>query len=140
MSELPVGIDTDAEAVVVGIRDMYDAFLAGDRPRFDSHLAGETTTWESHLPRLYDRAELDGYRDHRGPSETPAPLDLRVEVQRVEVWGDVALAGYLLVAVPADGAPEVTRVTDVLRRFDADWRIVHHHAEHRAGIDSEVLA
>jgi hypothetical protein len=140
VSERQVGIDTATEVVVDGIRDMYDAYVAGDRARFDSHLAVETTTWESHLPRLYDRAELDGYRDGRTPAETPPLIELRVEVQRAEIWGDVALVGYLLVAVPVEGDSEVARVTDVLRRFDAEWRIVHHHAEHRAGIESEVLA
>ena len=126
MSELDVVID--------GIRDMYDAFLAGDRARFDTHLAAGTTTWESHLPHLYDRAELDAYRDGRAESERPALRDLRVDVRRAEIWGDVALVGYLLVAYPTDGSPEATRVTDVLRRGDTGWSIVHHHAEHRAGL------
>jgi uncharacterized repeat protein (TIGR04076 family) len=48
---------------------------------------------------------------------------------RVEVWGDTAVARYVLVAEPPSGEPEQSRVTDVLRRTDGGWVIVHHHAE-----------
>lgn len=122
------------EDVVAGIRDMYDAFLVGDRTRFDRHLDQRTSTWESHLPRLIDRGELDEYRDRRAPGAESAVADLTVDVQRLETWGDVALVVYLLTATLRDASsrPEVTRVTDVLRRGDDGWRIVHHHAEHWA--------
>lgn len=122
---------TDEEAVLDGIRDMYDAFLARDRDRFDRHLAPTVTTWESHLPDLMSRRELDEYRDRRTARERPDPADLRVQPRAVDVWGDRALARYVLVAVPRDaGAPPVsTRVTDVLERTPSGWRIVHHHAE-----------
>ena len=108
---------------------MYDAFLAGDRARFDSHLDPGTTTWESHLPRLFTRADLDAFRDARGPSAGPAVVGLEVQPQRAEAWGETALAAYLLVA-SFDGAPrQVTRVTDLLRLGPDGWRIVHHHAQ-----------
>lgn len=120
---------SDIEAILAGTRDMYDAFLAGDRARFDAHLDAGTTTWESHLPRLFARADLDRFRDERGPSTGPAIVGLEVQPQRVEVWDDTALAAYLLL-VRFDGAPaEVTRVTDLLRLGPDGWRIVHHHAQ-----------
>jgi len=127
----------EAEAIVEGIRDMYAAFLAGDRRRFDGHLAADATTWESHLPRLYDRAELDAYRDRRSPAETPVLDDLRVGVERVDVWGDVAVVRYVLTAVPPQGGAETTRVTDVLAHGGDGWRIVHHHAELRPAPEGE---
>ena len=122
-----------ADAVLAGIRDMYAAFLDGDRARFDRHLDPTTTTWESHLPRLFDRAELDTYRDRRSrPDVTVA--DLRVEPQQVDVWDEVAVVRYLLLVTGSAGAEvETTRVTDVLRRRPDGWRIVHHHAEQMAG-------
>ncbi|WP_198169410.1 nuclear transport factor 2 family protein [Herbidospora daliensis] len=122
---------TSAADVAAAIDDMYDAFLAGDRPRFDSHLHPEVTTWESHLPGpLRTRAELDAYRAERDAAGARPSLDsLRAREMRVDVWGDTAVARYVLVAVAPGGPPEHTRVTDVLRRTAAGWAIVHHHAE-----------
>ncbi|MCF6734470.1 DUF4440 domain-containing protein [Blastococcus sp. KM273129] len=109
---------------------MYDAFMARDRERFDRHLADDVTTWESELPGLLTRAQLDAHRDGAGRSGSGAPQSLRVHPVRVDVWGDVAAARYELRVVPAPGAAEeTTRVTDLLRRADDGWRIVHHHAE-----------
>ncbi|AZS35712.1 hypothetical protein CVS47_00309 [Microbacterium lemovicicum] len=122
-----------ADEVIAGIRDMYDAFTVNDRERFDSHLHHATTTWESELPRMYTRADLDEFRDRRGDSgERTVVSEVVVIPQRVEVWGDTAVAAYLLRVVTPDAAPDgVTRVTDVLRRGEDGWRIVHHHAQDR---------
>lgn len=119
----------EQEEVLDGLRDMYRGFVEDDRLRFDSHLHDSTTTWESHLPRMYSRPELDAFRDARTAAERPTVAELRVEPRRVEVWGATALAAYLLIVVPAAGAPvESMRITDVLRREADGWRIVHHHA------------
>jgi hypothetical protein len=119
-----------SEEILDGIRDMYDAFLMQDRARFDSHLGAEVTTWESHLPRMVTRPELDRYRDERPPSARPTLAELRVEPGRVDVTGDLAIARYPLIAVAQkQQAAEISRVTDVLRRTDAGWVIVHHQAE-----------
>lgn len=127
-TELRRGIDESS--VLEGIADMYDAFQSGDRSRFDSHLDADVTAWESHLPRLVNRQELDDYRDNRTPEERPKLVELRVEPQRIETWGDHALASYELIAVASEGAePEVSRVTDVLRRTETGWLIIHHHSE-----------
>lgn len=122
----------DATEIAAGIDDMYDAFLAGDRVRFDRHLHAEVTTWETHLPGpLRTRDQLDAYRAQRDSAGARPQLDrLAPQELRVDVWGDTALARYVLVAVPAGGGPaEHSRVTDVLRRTGDGWRIVHHHSE-----------
>ncbi|GAA3120155.1 DUF4440 domain-containing protein [Streptosporangium carneum] len=121
----------DAEAISAGIDDMYDAFLRADRARFDGHLHAEVTTWESHLPGpLRTRAELDAYRDERDRSGArPALAGLSAWDKRIDVWGDTGVARYVLVAEPHDGPAEHSRVTDVLRRADGVWLIVHHHSE-----------
>jgi ketosteroid isomerase-like protein len=120
----------DAASILAAITDMYDAFQSGDRSRFDSHLDADVTTWESHLPRLVSREELDSYRDNRSPEERPTLHELRVDPQRIEAWGDHALARYELVAIASEGEePEVSRVTDVLRRTERGWLIIHHHSE-----------
>lgn len=121
-----------AAEIAAGIDDMYDAFLAGDQARFDRHLHTDVTTWETHLPGpLRTRAELDAYRAGRDAGGSRPVLDrLAAQQLRVDVWGDAAVARYVLVAVAAGGGPEQhSRVTDVLRRTDDGWRIVHHHSE-----------
>ncbi|MEU4831670.1 DUF4440 domain-containing protein [Streptosporangium sp. NPDC023615] len=122
---------TDAAAIAAGIDDMYDAFLTADRARFDRHLHAEVTTWETHLPGpLRTRSELDAYRDGRDGSGARPALDrLAAEDKRIDVWGDAGVARYVLVAEPPDGPAQHSRVTDVFRRVDGDWFIVHHHAE-----------
>ncbi|MDF5754227.1 nuclear transport factor 2 family protein [Spongiactinospora sp. TRM90649] len=120
-----------AAAIATAIDDMYAAFLAGDRDRFDSHLHPEVTTWETHLPGpLRTRAELDSYRDARDAAGArPAPGTLAADDKRIDVWGEVGVARYVLVAQSDGERPERTRVTDVLRHTRGRWLIAHHHAE-----------
>lgn len=118
--------------IATAIDDLYQAFLAGDRERFDRHLHPQVTTWETHLPgRLRERSELDAYRDQRDAAGArPKLRRLAAERKRIDVWGDTGCARYELVAEPADGGPpQWHRVTDVLRRTDGRWLIVHHHSE-----------
>jgi hypothetical protein len=117
---------------------MYDAFVADDRVRFDSHLHTSTTTWESGLPAFYSRAELDRYRDERGDGgRRPVVTEIRVETQRIDVWGDTAIIAYLLHVSTDDPAyAGLARVTDVLRRVADAWVIVHHHAQDRDADDA----
>ncbi|GAA2900563.1 hypothetical protein GCM10010517_66210 [Streptosporangium fragile] len=127
----PAASGADAAAIAAGIDDMYDAFLAADRARFDRHLHAEVTTWETHLPGpLRTRSELDAYRDARdGSGARPVLARLAAEDKRIDVWDDVGVARYVLVAEPPGGPAQHSRVTDVLRRVGGDWLIVHHHSE-----------
>ncbi|MFK4036059.1 nuclear transport factor 2 family protein [Nonomuraea wenchangensis] len=120
-----------AAAIAAAIDDMYAAFVAGDRARFDSHLHPDVTTWETHLPGpLRTRAELDAYRDARdGAGHRPVMDTLTARDKRIDVWGEVGVARYVLVAEPQGGPAQHTRVTDVLRHTRGRWLIAHHHAE-----------
>lgn len=116
--------------ISAGIDDLYAAYLAGDQRRFDAHLHPEVTIWETHLPGpLRDRAALDAYRDRRDAAGARPELSTLVaRDKRVDVWGDTAVARYLLAATGPDRQRH-SRVTDVLRRVAGVWLIVHHHAE-----------
>jgi ketosteroid isomerase-like protein len=119
-------------AIAAGIDDLYEAFLANDRDRFDAHLHEDVTTWETHLPGpLRTRRELDEYRDTREQAgQRPKLAELAATEKRIDVWGDVGVARYVLVArESATGPAQYSRVTDVLRCVDGRWRIVHHHSE-----------
>ncbi|WP_271177469.1 nuclear transport factor 2 family protein [Leifsonia poae] len=113
------------------VADLY-AHLA-DRGAFDARLDPGVTVWETADPRLlHGIAELD---ELRGPAIAPedrtTPLPL-VEPTGVvaDRWGDTGVIRYLLEVRATAGAPvtELVRVTDVVRRGDDGWRIVHHHA------------
>lgn len=118
-------------AVARHIESLYEAL--GDRHRFDRHLHPDITIWESDADRmLIGLNELDQLRDARarGNEATTQP-SVRPEGVQTEVWDDTALARYALRATHPDGVAtdHLFRVTDVLRRSEQGWRIVHHHAE-----------
>ena len=121
-----------AAAIAAGIDDMYAAFVAGDTQRFDGHLHEDVTTWETHLPGpLRTRRELDEYRSTRDAAGARPRLSaLNATEKRIDVWGEVAVARYVLVAKDSGGGDDqLSRVTDVLRCVNGRWRIVHHHSE-----------
>ena len=114
------------------IVELYRAL--GDRAAFDARLHPELTVWESADPRLMRGiAELD---ELRGPAIAPedrvTPLPLVVPTQIVaDAWGDTGVVRYVLEVRETEQSPilETVRVTDVMRRDEEGWRIVHHHAQ-----------
>src|SRR5262249_35580367 len=113
------------------VEDLY-AHL-GDRAAFDARLHPEVTVWESADPRLLRGiAQLDELRGPAvAPEERTTPLPLVEPVEIVaDRWGDTRVVRYLLDvrAPPAQPVSERVRATDVVRRDDSGWRIVHHHA------------
>lgn len=119
--------------VVAHVESMYRAL--GDRPRFDAHLDAGVLMWESDADGLLrGLPALDALRDARRERSAggPRPVDVAPEVLAADAWGDTGVVRYELRARYDDGTPdEVFRVTDVLRRTDGTWRVVHHHAERR---------
>lgn len=123
-----------AGAIASGIDDMYRAFLAGDQAGFDTHLHDDVTVWETHVPNgLMSRRQLDAYRQGRDlAGSRPRLTGLEAHDKRIDVWGEVGVARYELVAIEpgaGDDRPQRARVTDVFRRIGGRWLIVHHHAE-----------
>lgn len=123
--------DEDVAGVVGVVEDLYRAL--GDREAFDAYLDPRVTVWESDADRMLDGvAELDALRDGRAArgARESAPVSVAPEDIRAEVWDDTAVARYVLRAsYPEPAADRCFRVSDVLRRTEAGWRIVHHHAE-----------
>jgi hypothetical protein len=127
-------VDTaqDEAAVASVIKRLYRSL--GDRPAFDGHLHPEITIWESDADdMLYGTAQLDDLRDRRAAAaaDSPVPTSVAPETMRIDVWGDTAVARYVLRAIYGDyvGEERAFRVTDVLRRIDMEWLIMHHHSE-----------
>lgn len=122
------GQDSEVAAV---IEQLYGAL--GDRPAFDRHLHPDITIWESDAEEmLRGTAELDRLRDTRADAEgAERPVRVAAESLLTDIWGETAVARYMLrVAHAAPARPDTCfRVTDVLRRTDRRWLIVHHHSE-----------
>ncbi|MFE0531598.1 nuclear transport factor 2 family protein [Micromonospora parva] len=119
-----------SDELATTITDLYRSL--GDRPAFDAHLHPDLTFWESDADSLLSGlSALDDLRDRRATRASgPAPISVAPEYLHADAWGDTGLVRYVLRARFADARPdECFRVTDVLRREDGSWRIVHHHAE-----------
>jgi len=52
----------------------------------------------------------------------------KVRGMKAHVYGDVAYTTCLFTAAPAFGA-ETLACTNVLRKVDGKWKIIHHHAD-----------
>ncbi|MFI6907121.1 nuclear transport factor 2 family protein [Nonomuraea sp. NPDC050394] len=113
------------DAVWAVITGMYEAYTRGDRDGIDRRLHPEATIFDSDHPGLITtREQLNKVRDAR-PDEGPVTLTAYDEV--VDVWGESALARYVLRVAFETGAPQIVRTTSVLRREGGEWRIVHVH-------------
>jgi hypothetical protein len=123
---------TQLSEVAGVIKDLYAAL--GNRAEFDRHLDPAVTIWESDADGLLEGiADLDQLRDNRAarqPTGAARPV-VAAEELRADVWGEIAVARYVLRAryQHAADSDHSFRVTDVLHRGPAGWRIVHHHSE-----------
>ncbi|MCA2225513.1 YybH family protein [Nonomuraea aurantiaca] len=120
------------QAVWAVVTNMYDAYARGDRAGIDRLLHPEATIFDSEAPDLItSRTQLDKVRDAR-PADGPKETGVTPYDEVVDVWGDTALARYLLRVDYETGKPEIVRTTTVLRRFaSGEWLIVHVHENTR---------
>jgi len=120
------------DAAVEGlIRSIYEAFAKGQVNRIEEALVSDCTVWDVFTPRLI-RGREERARFHAMDQEqmlSRGPLSWRLGELLVDVWGDVAVARYILdfEYLPPRPFAGSVRVTDVLRRLDGRWLIAHHH-------------
>lgn len=122
----------DGEAAWAVVASVYAGFLAGDPAAVDRALAPDVTIWNhDHPPLLIGRADLDAVRAERNADTTPGPAVVSLTPRDVLVdgHGDVVWCRHLLDVTTADGVTSTARVTDVLRRADDRWSVVHHHEQ-----------
>jgi ketosteroid isomerase-like protein len=113
------------------IGGIYQAFADGQVHRIEEALAPECTVWDVFTPELI-RGREERARFHAADQQqmkARGPLRWSLDEPLVDVWGDTAVARYVLefeYLPPRPFAGRV-RITDVLRRQGDRWRIVHHH-------------
>lgn len=121
----------DSDAIAEVVRGMFAAFAAGDPGAVEAALHAECTVWDVFTPDLIRgaaaRAEFHE-ADQRQARERGA-LTYHLHDPLVDVWGDTAVARYLIefAYAPPRALSGTIRITDVLRRSGSTWSIVHHH-------------
>ena len=123
----------DEDTIWASINGIYDAFIAGDRSAIDALIADDATVWDaSDAPLLRGKRELDALRDTR-PTDGPVPTALVASDQVIDVYGDVAVARYVLTVRHTGQPDERIRNTSVWRRTGDRWLCVHNHEDLLAG-------
>jgi ketosteroid isomerase-like protein len=122
----------DERAIAGLISGIYEAFGAGQVNRIEAALAEDCTIWDVFTPELI-RGHEERARFHaadQAQMRARGPLTWRLGQPLVDVWGgDAAVARYLLEFEyqPPRALMGTVRITDVLRRIEGRWLIVHHH-------------
>jgi ketosteroid isomerase-like protein len=126
-----ISAEADAGAVAEVIRGVFQAFGDGRVDRIEDALAEDCTIWDVFTPQLI-RGRKERARFHaadQAQMRARGPLIWKVGEPLIDVWGDTAVARYLLEFEyrPPRAFAGIVRITDLLRRIDGRWLIVHHH-------------
>ncbi len=125
------GSETEAEKISGIIRGIFTAFEDHDPDGIEGHMHPDATVWDVFTPDLIrGRKERDAFHaEDQKQMQARGPLSLSLEDPDVDVWENTAIAKYYLSYTyqPPNAAEGRVRITDVFRRMDGKWRIVHHH-------------
>lgn len=122
---------TDRDEIEALIRGVYEAFDRGDTAAIDRAMHDAATVWDVFTPDLVcGRAEREAFHTaDQAQKAVRGPLTWSLGRALIDVWGDVAIARYVLdfSYEPPNATSGRVRVTDVVRRIDGHWLVVHHH-------------
>lgn len=114
------------------IRGIFDAFENHDPAGIEAGMHADATVWDVFVPRLF-RGTVERAEFHTADQEqmqARGPLSLTMDTPIVDAWGeDTVIAKYTLSFTyqPPNAIGGTVRITDVLRKIDGKWLIVHHH-------------
>ena len=125
--------DTKLQGEIEGvIRGIFDAFENHDPAGIEAGMHVGATVWDVFVPRLFrgtaERAEFHAADQEQ--MQARGPLSLTMDTPIVDAWGEAtAIAKYTLSFTyqPPNATGGSVRITDVLRKIDGKWLIVHHH-------------
>jgi ketosteroid isomerase-like protein len=128
---MPSDDDRDKQQIAQLIAGMFSSF-AEHKPDSIEHCLAETcTVWDVFQPELIE-GKADRLKFHQADQEQSqkrGKLTYSLTPPTIDVWDDTALARYYLTfeyESPNETLGRV-RITDVLRRTNGRWLIVHHH-------------
>jgi ketosteroid isomerase-like protein len=123
--------EADAAAVAEVIRGVFQAFGDGRTDLIEAALAEECTIWDVFTPQLIQgpRERARFHAADQDQMRARGPLTWKLNEPLLDVWDDTAVARYLLdfEYKPPRALAGTVRITDLLRRIDGRWLIVHHH-------------
>ncbi|MEQ8733939.1 MAG: nuclear transport factor 2 family protein [Rhodospirillaceae bacterium] len=123
--------ETEAEKISGIIRSIFTAFEDHDPDGIEGHMHPDATVWDVFTPHLIrGRKERDAFHaEDQKQMQARGPLSLSLEAPEVSVWENTAIAMYYLhyAYQPPNAAEGRVRITDVFRRIENKWLIVHHH-------------
>jgi ketosteroid isomerase-like protein len=113
------------------IRGMFQDFMEHRPDGVESALHPDCTVWDVFTPDLIQGRENRAkfHEADQAQAQARGPLTMSIDGLVTSVWGDFAIARYLVrfVYQPPNAAAGVVRITSVLRREGGRWQIVHHH-------------
>ena len=122
--------DTAAEITAI-IKGIFDAFTDHNPEGIDQRMHPDSTVWDVFTPHLIrGTEERDKFHaDDQKQMQARGPLTITVEDPVVDAWNDTAIARYYLnySYEPPNAAAGRVRITDVFRKTDGTWLIMHHH-------------
>ncbi len=113
------------------VNSVFESFEAGDILGIEKTLAEDSSVWDVFTPQLVIGREgrREFHEADKAQSTARGKLTWNSRFVRVDVWGDTALACYYLDFEYKEPNAMIAsvRITDLLRRIDGAWKIMHHH-------------
>ena len=124
--------DTDvAQEITAIIKGIFTAFEDHDPDGIEGHMHPDATVWDVFTPHLIRGTEEREkfHADDQKQMQARGPLTLSIDEPVVDTWADTAIARYYLSYKyePPNAAEGQVRITDVFRKINGKWMIVHHH-------------
>ncbi len=124
--------DTDINAEITAIiNGIFTAFEEHDPSGIEDHMDPDSTVWDVFTPQLIRGTEERNkfHADDQEQMQARGPLTLTVEDPEVSSWDDTAIAMYYInySYEPPNAMGGRARITDVFRRINGKWMVVHHH-------------
>jgi ketosteroid isomerase-like protein len=122
------GAAAEIAAIITGI---FDSFAEHNPEGIDNHMHPDATVWDVFTPQLIrGTEERDKFHaEDQKQMQARGPLTMNVEEPEIDAWDDTAIARYYLdySYEPPNPASGRVRITDVFRKVDGNWLVVHHH-------------
>ena len=129
---MPTSKDDIQKELAEIIRNIYDtAFQDHDAEGTDVPFHDDGTLWDAFEPRLYAGKEqrMEFHNLDQEQLGARGPITMSLDEPMVDAWDDTAVARYHLdfSFEPPNAHAGRIRITDVFRRIDGRWVIMHHH-------------